>query len=713
MNNIMEVSIVHHVALVLLALWAAGSAGWSHPLLFFVAMIYLYAVNEKYSMRLRRRLQYEERKSANQRRVLSDTESVRWLNHAVEKIWPICMQRVASEQFLMPIIPWFLDKFKPWTAKKAVMQNLYLGRNPPMFTDIRVLRQSADDDHLVLELGMNFLSADDMNAILSVQLRKRLGGITANMHITGMHVEGKILVGVKFIRNWPFIGRIRVCFVQPPYFQMTVKPIFGHGLDVTELPGISGWLDKLVDVAFGQTLVEPNMLVIDVEKFVSSPTERWFNIDEKPPVALVKLEILGGADMQPSDLNGLADPYVKGQLGAYRCQTKIHKKTLSPNWLEEFNIPIISWESPNILFLQVRDKDPIFDDMLGDCSININELRGGQRHDKWIQLKNIKTGRIHLAITVSEDDTYNNNSKETKTKTSTLNTSIQQESNENNWTPPVASPTGEEHYKLEREFKEEDYKKMRDVFEPVNIEGQEKTGIYVHHPGSENPQTWEPRKGRPASRVAETLIRSDNNNNGESPRKSSSARSDSSNDEFSETHKRGKIKKGLGKIGAIFHKMSPKKDRDRDRDSSSSDEMPVNTPRPNLRPVGERTISVKLVVDQDVRKDLEKITKDKNDKSKNEEFKMDMVEECEEESLGNEGRLRHKAKEIGQSVKKKLNRSGKKMDINNKYDDDDNEDFNETSEELKEDPLVVQGSPIRVEDVSSSKVDILLNRKEA
>jgi hypothetical protein len=23
---------------------------------------------------------------------------------------------------------------------------------------------------------------------------------------------------------------------------MTVKPLFGHGLDVTELPGISGWL---------------------------------------------------------------------------------------------------------------------------------------------------------------------------------------------------------------------------------------------------------------------------------------------------------------------------------------------------------------------------------------------------------------------------------------------------------------------------------------
>lgn len=39
-----------------------------------------------------------------------------------------------------------------------------------------------------------------------------------------------------------------------------------------------------------------------------------------------------------------------------------------------------------------------------DCCINISELRGGQRHDKWISLKNIKMGRIHIAITVNEDE---------------------------------------------------------------------------------------------------------------------------------------------------------------------------------------------------------------------------------------------------------------------------------------------------------------------
>lgn len=39
---------------------------------------------------------------------------------------------------------------------------------------------------------MNFLSAEDMSAVLAMQLHKSVGlGMTANMHLTSMHVEGK------------------------------------------------------------------------------------------------------------------------------------------------------------------------------------------------------------------------------------------------------------------------------------------------------------------------------------------------------------------------------------------------------------------------------------------------------------------------------------------------------------------------------------------
>ncbi|KAG2641557.1 hypothetical protein PVAP13_2KG244658 [Panicum virgatum] len=47
-------------------------------------------------------------KSTYQRR------SVWWLNHAIDKMWPVCMDKIIL-QLLRPIVPWFWNKFKPWT----------------------------------------------------------------------------------------------------------------------------------------------------------------------------------------------------------------------------------------------------------------------------------------------------------------------------------------------------------------------------------------------------------------------------------------------------------------------------------------------------------------------------------------------------------------------------------------------------------------------
>ncbi|XP_059442812.1 C2 domain-containing protein At1g53590-like [Corylus avellana] len=581
--DITEVSIIHHVGIVLLCLWLLSCFNWCNPVAYFVSLVYLFLVNERYVTRLQRKLQFEERKQANQRRVLSDSETVRWLNHAVERIWPICMEEITSQKILLPIIPWFLQKYKPWTVKKAVVQHLYMGRNPPMFTEMRVLRQSCDDDHLVLELGMNFVTAEDMSAILSVKLRKRLGfGMVAKLHITGMHVEGKVLIGVKFLRTWPFISRLRVCFAEPPYFQMTVKPIFTHGLDVTEVPGIAGWLDKLLSIAFEQTLVEPNMLVIDMEKFASPLPESWFSVDEKEPVAFAKVVVVEASDMKPSDLNGLADPYVKGQLGSYRFRTKTQKKTLAPKWQEEFKIPIITWESPNILAFEVRDKDRFVDDILGDCCLNINDLRDGQRHDIWLSLQNIKMGRLHLAISVLEDgQKVDDNPCDQET--------LNMEDKRNSFaseTPNKGSFSSVSSKKSQR---------VADNFEPIDIEGQKDTGIWIHHPGSEISQIWEPRKGK--TRRIDTEIQGEPNGFMSIPNEaaSGSSKNDTSSTDENPDDKRPmkSVRRGLRKIGSVFHR-SPKKEDHTDNFAEA-----VPSPHINLRAVNDKEIGVTFVVDDD------------------------------------------------------------------------------------------------------------------
>lgn len=316
----------------------------------------------------------------------------------------------------MPMIPWFLDKYKPWTVRKAALQHLYLGKRPPMFTGVRTVEHNFDDDHLVMDLCLDFLAAEDMDAVLTVQMRRRIGlGISTNIHISRLQIEGKVRVGVKFLNKWPFLSRVRLCFENSPYVQMTARPLSTHGVNVSELPLIGGWMEQMVADVFEQSLVEPNMLVLDVEKLVSCVTtlktpvssmrDDWFEIQEKAPIAAVHLEIIEALDLKPSGPNGLADPFVKGSFATCQFKTKVQKRTLKPKWHEEFKVPIASWELPTMLVFHVRDKDQFHDDDLGFCKVDLATFRGGKRHDLWIPLQDSKMGRLHIAMKIAEIDT--------------------------------------------------------------------------------------------------------------------------------------------------------------------------------------------------------------------------------------------------------------------------------------------------------------------
>lgn len=94
--DITEVSIIHHIGIVLLVIWLLSSFNYCHPLFYFISLIYLYLVSkilksinfvlflhkswvfmiflllkvhENLAERFRRKVRFEERKQANQKRV--------------------------------------------------------------------------------------------------------------------------------------------------------------------------------------------------------------------------------------------------------------------------------------------------------------------------------------------------------------------------------------------------------------------------------------------------------------------------------------------------------------------------------------------------------------------------------------------------------------------------------------------------------------------
>nr|XP_043626644.1 C2 domain-containing protein At1g53590-like [Erigeron canadensis] len=528
--DITEVSFIHHVGIVLLVIWLLSFFNSCHPLVYLFSFIYLYMVHENVSPRFKRKVRFEEIRQANEKMVFSDSGSVRWLNHLIKRIWPLCIENIVSQRMLLPIMPWIIQKYKPWTVREGMVPTLFLGKSPPIITELRIRRQSTSDDHLVLEAGLNFRTSDDMNAILAVKLAKKLCfGTSAKLHLTGLHVEGKVLLGIKFLPKWPFLGRLSVRFVEPHYFQLNLKSIFAHGHDVSDILRIAGWMNKLLKVAFKETVVEPNMLVVDVEKLVSSQTEAWFSVDAKEePVGYALVEVVEGSDMRPSDMKGLLDPYIKGELGAYRFRTKTLTKTLSPKWYEEFKIPVVSWNSPNLLQIRVHDKDNLIDDTTSDCCVKINEFRDGKRHDIWLSLEDVNMGRLHIAVKVVEGEDV-----------------LEQNCDDN-----------ESHSELMKEddsvkFPSKSNKLATECCEPIDVKGLSKNVIWVQRPGPDLAPLWEPRK-------EENTVQKDSESVSSSARGSEQLTSDWSNtNESLKSNKiksRNPMKKGFIRFGSLFHR---------------------------------------------------------------------------------------------------------------------------------------------------------------
>ncbi|KAF2314464.1 hypothetical protein GH714_026744 [Hevea brasiliensis] len=127
--------------------------------------------------------------------------------------------------------------------------------------------------------------------------------------------------------------------------------------------------------------------------------------------------------------------------------------------------------------------------------------------------------------------------------------------------------------------------RVLDNFEPINIEGQQETGIWVHQPGSEVSQTWEPRKGK-----SKRLDNQVDGVPGDSFGRTHSTTSGPLNNEVAVLMKTegkspmNKVRQGLHKISSVFHRGT------KNEESLGSNEETVPSPYANIKAVNQKEI---------------------------------------------------------------------------------------------------------------------------
>ncbi|KAG0583050.1 hypothetical protein KC19_3G105100 [Ceratodon purpureus] len=416
-----------YVMPVLLIAWVVSSFGVKSMLVFAGLLGYLYWINKQLWATERRRIQFEEKKKINAKRAMNEGETLRWLNEGLKAMWPICMEKFASQHFFKPMAPWFLNKYKPKFVKEVTLLGLHLGGRPPEFSLIRVLPASQDGDDVVFLAAMEFSSDKDMNAQMAVQMK----AFKTTFYISKLYMKGTVKFSVKFVKGWPVLGRVRFSFETTPTVDMIARPYNKNGIDMRIIPGAANWLEETLGTALEQSVVEPYMLVIDMEKLVSNTLfpvsklpqglEDFFCVEHKSGFSpTVVVEILEAGELKAANGAGPPDPSVEVTLGAHKEKTKSIMKSTNPTWANEVQrIPIVNWELPNLLTMRVISKSKNYMGRqieLGICSISVKEYRDGSRHLEKLPLtiRNVPTGWLRFAITV---DHQNNHSAQVVEKT--------------------------------------------------------------------------------------------------------------------------------------------------------------------------------------------------------------------------------------------------------------------------------------------------------
>ncbi|XP_040433928.1 LOW QUALITY PROTEIN: extended synaptotagmin-1 [Falco naumanni] len=191
----------------------------------------------------------------------------------------------------------------------------------------------------------------------------------------------------------------------PP--DLTPAPPSSQTLDINwtgmtnllDIPGLSSMSDTMIMDAIASYLVLPNRLLVPLVPDLHEAAQLRCPL----PRGVVRVHLRGARDLRSKDrfmgglVEGKSDPYAVLRVGTQVVTSRVIDDNLNPTWDEVYEF-IVHEVPGQELEVELFDKDPDQDDLLGRMKLDFGEVLKARVLEEWFPLQEGGQGRLHLRL---------------------------------------------------------------------------------------------------------------------------------------------------------------------------------------------------------------------------------------------------------------------------------------------------------------------------
>ncbi|XP_047956116.1 synaptotagmin-3-like [Salvia hispanica] len=271
-----------------------------------------------------------------------DYDRVDWMNKFISHMWPFMEKAICNsiKSTAEPIFAEYVGQFK---IDAIEFRNLSLGNLPPTVHGLKV--SETNERELVMEPDIRW--ASNPNIIVAVTI----SSVKVTIQLVDLQVFAMPRVTLKpLVPTIPCFANIVVSLLEKPHIDFGMKVLGG---DVMSIPGLYRYVQDRIKKEVASLYLWPKSLEI--------PMLDASTVAVKKPVGILHVRVIRATKLLKMDLLGLSDPYVKLNLSGEKHSSKkttVKKKTLNPEWNEEFKLSVKDPQS-QMLLINVYDWDKV------------------------------------------------------------------------------------------------------------------------------------------------------------------------------------------------------------------------------------------------------------------------------------------------------------------------------------------------------------------